>query len=146
MQLSRNFLFLRRFFELGLITSSVPRNHFVELRRRGIRLPWDAVNEFLVSIGESPLLRRDGGQRGWNVVLDPCERALDQFDPVIGAEQLGWGAVVQERQWRRQPVGRVLLVAEYCDGVGNHRDQTSDRSRGRHQPYSTASSLESGGA
>jgi len=55
------FWVLRRFFELGLSPSSVTRNHFVQLRRRGTFLPWDAVKEFLVSIGESPLPRMDGG-------------------------------------------------------------------------------------
>lgn len=54
------FWILRRFFELGLSSSSVTRNHFVELLRRGTRLPWDAVNEFLVSVGELPLAERDG--------------------------------------------------------------------------------------
>jgi predicted nucleic acid-binding protein len=46
---------LRRFFELGLTSSSTIRNHFIELFRRGTRLPREAVNAFLLEIGEAPL-------------------------------------------------------------------------------------------
>jgi len=49
------FWILMRFFELGLSSATATRNHFVELRHRGTRLPWRAVNEFLIEIGEPPL-------------------------------------------------------------------------------------------
>jgi predicted nucleic acid-binding protein len=44
---------LQRFHELGLISSL--RNCFAALRDRGTRLPWAAVNELLIGIGEAPL-------------------------------------------------------------------------------------------
>jgi predicted nucleic acid-binding protein len=46
---------LKRFFELGLISSGVCRTHFVGLFHHGIRLPWALVNEFLIEIGEAPI-------------------------------------------------------------------------------------------
>ncbi|HEY1336705.1 MAG TPA: hypothetical protein VGF59_04310, partial [Bryobacteraceae bacterium] len=46
---------LRRFFELGLTTGPATRNHFVELLKRGIRLPRTAIDDFLIEIGEPPL-------------------------------------------------------------------------------------------
>ena len=54
------FWVLRRLFELGLISSAASRTHFAELFRRGTRLPWESVNEFLVEIGETPLPDIDG--------------------------------------------------------------------------------------
>ena len=50
---------LRRFFELGLATAAMTSGYFVELLNRGFRLPWKAVNEFLVEIGETPLTETD---------------------------------------------------------------------------------------
>lgn len=50
---------LRRFFELGLASSSVTRNHFVKLLQRGSHLPKATINEFLVEIGEVPLPEPD---------------------------------------------------------------------------------------
>jgi predicted nucleic acid-binding protein len=41
---------LRRFYELGLISGLATRANFVELLNRGIRLPLDAVNDFLSEI------------------------------------------------------------------------------------------------
>jgi predicted nucleic acid-binding protein len=49
------FWVLRRFFDLGLISSGACRAHFVELFHYGIRLPKTLVNEFLVDIGEPPI-------------------------------------------------------------------------------------------
>jgi predicted nucleic acid-binding protein len=46
---------LKRFYELDLISSAACRESFASLRTRGIRLPWDAVNEFLLKIGQPPL-------------------------------------------------------------------------------------------
>jgi len=46
---------LQRFYDLGLVSSSASRSNFVSLRDRGIWLPWDKVNEFLVKINEQPL-------------------------------------------------------------------------------------------
>jgi predicted nucleic acid-binding protein len=51
---------LKRFFELGLLSSSVCRAHFVELYHHGIFLPKTAVNELLVEIGEAPIPDIDG--------------------------------------------------------------------------------------
>jgi predicted nucleic acid-binding protein len=46
---------LRRFLELKLLSASTLRTSYVELRRRGIRLPWDTVNEILREVGQQPL-------------------------------------------------------------------------------------------
>jgi predicted nucleic acid-binding protein len=46
---------LWRFYELGLMPAAVLRGSFVALRKRRIRLPWDAVNGLLLEIGEQPL-------------------------------------------------------------------------------------------
>jgi predicted nucleic acid-binding protein len=46
---------LRRFFELGLATATETRSHFAVLFQRGIRLPWNVVDQFLAEIGERPL-------------------------------------------------------------------------------------------
>jgi predicted nucleic acid-binding protein len=45
---------LQRFHQLGLLSSTLG-DCFGALRDRGIRLPWDTVNELLMSIGEEPL-------------------------------------------------------------------------------------------
>jgi predicted nucleic acid-binding protein len=45
---------LQRFYQLGLLSSTLGEC-FAVLRDRGVRLPWDTVNELLVSIGEEPL-------------------------------------------------------------------------------------------
>jgi predicted nucleic acid-binding protein len=45
---------LQRFYELGLLSSTLG-NCFEVLRDRGLRLPWETVNELLVSIGEKSL-------------------------------------------------------------------------------------------
>jgi predicted nucleic acid-binding protein len=49
------FWVLQRFFQLGLSSSAATRIHLAELRHRGLRLPWEAVNAFLIEIGEPPL-------------------------------------------------------------------------------------------
>lgn len=49
------FWVLERFHELDLLSASALRNSFISLRRRGIRLPWKAINELLSRIGELPL-------------------------------------------------------------------------------------------
>lgn len=54
------FWVLRRFFDLGLISSGACRTHFAELFHRGIRLPKTTVNEFLIEIGEAPIPDIDG--------------------------------------------------------------------------------------
>jgi predicted nucleic acid-binding protein len=46
---------LQRFHELALLTSTALRDSLASLQRRGIRLPWPAVNEFLMQIGQEPL-------------------------------------------------------------------------------------------
>jgi predicted nucleic acid-binding protein len=46
---------LERFHELQLLSPTALRDSFASLRRRGIRLPWEAVNELLVRIGQQPL-------------------------------------------------------------------------------------------
>ena len=45
---------LQQFYQLGLLSSAL-RDCFVTLRDRGVRLPWETVNELLVSTGEEPL-------------------------------------------------------------------------------------------
>jgi len=45
---------LHRFYELGLL-SSMLGDCFAVLRDRGMRLPWETVNELLVRVGEEPL-------------------------------------------------------------------------------------------
>lgn len=45
---------LHRLHELGLISQSLGAC-FLSLREHGTRLPWDAVNELLVRVGEGPL-------------------------------------------------------------------------------------------
>jgi predicted nucleic acid-binding protein len=54
------FWVLRRFFDLGLISSGACRTHFAELFHIGARLPKKMVNEFLVEIGEAPVPDIDG--------------------------------------------------------------------------------------
>ena len=62
-ELARNFALeyhgtiwiLGRFQELGLITGSELRAHFVALRLRGIRLPKAEANNLLINVGESAL-------------------------------------------------------------------------------------------
>jgi hypothetical protein len=46
---------LKRFRELELISSTAFRECFVSLRKRGTRLPWEAVNQLLRESGEIPL-------------------------------------------------------------------------------------------
>ena len=45
---------LQQFYQLGLLSSTLG-DCFSVLRDQGIRLPWETVNELLVSIGEEPL-------------------------------------------------------------------------------------------
>jgi predicted nucleic acid-binding protein len=46
---------LQQFHKLRLLTSAETRTCFESLLKRRIRLPWEAVNEFLASIGQDPL-------------------------------------------------------------------------------------------
>jgi predicted nucleic acid-binding protein len=46
---------LQRFHELELISGTALRDCLVSLRDRGIRLPWETVNELLTRIGQLPL-------------------------------------------------------------------------------------------
>ena len=46
---------LQRFFQIGLVSSSATRRHFELLVLRGVRLPRELVDEFLLEIGELPL-------------------------------------------------------------------------------------------
>jgi predicted nucleic acid-binding protein len=46
---------LRRFYELGLMSSSTLRVSFAVLRDRGTRLPWETVDALLLEVGEYPL-------------------------------------------------------------------------------------------
>jgi predicted nucleic acid-binding protein len=50
---------LQRFFELELASGAATRSYFVALLDRGIHLPRKAVDEFLVEIGEPPLVHAD---------------------------------------------------------------------------------------
>ena len=45
---------LHRFYQLRLLSSTLG-DYFAVLRYRGMRLPWETVNELLVSVGEEPL-------------------------------------------------------------------------------------------
>jgi predicted nucleic acid-binding protein len=45
---------LEQLHQLGLLSSTL-RNCFALLRRRGMRLPWETVNELLLRVGEEPL-------------------------------------------------------------------------------------------
>jgi|HubBroStandDraft_4_1064222.scaffolds.fasta_scaffold415896_2 predicted nucleic acid-binding protein len=45
---------LQQLYQLGLLSPTLG-NCFALLRDRGVRLPWETVNELLVSIGEEPL-------------------------------------------------------------------------------------------
>jgi len=54
------FWVLRRFYDLGLVSSGACRDHFAELFHHGIRLPRTVVNEFLIEIGEAPIPEIDG--------------------------------------------------------------------------------------
>jgi predicted nucleic acid-binding protein len=49
------FWILQPFFQLGLVSASAARVHFLELKRRDLCLPWEMVNAFLVDVGEAPL-------------------------------------------------------------------------------------------
>ena len=46
---------LQQFHELDLLSSKALRDSFVSLRGRGIRLPWETVNQLLARIGQQPL-------------------------------------------------------------------------------------------
>ena len=46
------FWILQRFFELELLSSPELRGCLESLRKRGTRLPWEAVNTFLTQLGE----------------------------------------------------------------------------------------------
>ncbi len=46
---------LQRYHELELLSSTSLRQCFASLRTRGIRLPWDKVNDLLARIGQTPL-------------------------------------------------------------------------------------------
>lgn len=45
---------LQQLYQLGLLSSPLG-SCFKLLRSRGVRLPWETVNELLVSAGEEPL-------------------------------------------------------------------------------------------
>ena len=45
---------LQQLYQLELLSSALG-NCFNLLRSRGVRLPWEMVNELLVSVGEEPL-------------------------------------------------------------------------------------------
>ena len=45
-------MILRQLHELEKTSFAVTRARLVDLRGRGIRLPWRAVNDFLTEIGE----------------------------------------------------------------------------------------------
>ncbi len=45
---------LQQLYQLGLLSSTLG-HCFALLRDRGLRLPWETINELLVSIGEEPL-------------------------------------------------------------------------------------------
>jgi predicted nucleic acid-binding protein len=49
------FWVLQRFYELRLMSASALRIGFATLRNRGTRLPWKAVDELLLQIGEAAL-------------------------------------------------------------------------------------------
>jgi predicted nucleic acid-binding protein len=49
------FWVLQRFHELKLLSSTDLRDSLAALHNRGIRLPWDLVNELLLRIGQRPL-------------------------------------------------------------------------------------------
>jgi predicted nucleic acid-binding protein len=49
------FWVLERFHELKLLSAGALRDSFVSLQHRGMRLPWQAVNDLLVRIGQRPL-------------------------------------------------------------------------------------------
>jgi predicted nucleic acid-binding protein len=46
---------LQKFHELALVSSTDLRDDFAALQRRGTRLPWEIVNEYLTQIGQLPL-------------------------------------------------------------------------------------------
>jgi predicted nucleic acid-binding protein len=46
---------LQRFHELEFLSSTALRDCFGSLRERGLRLPWDIVNDLLFKIGQPPL-------------------------------------------------------------------------------------------
>lgn len=51
---------LRRFFELGFASAADTRVYFAKLQNQGIRLPREAVNQFLTEIGEPPIPAENG--------------------------------------------------------------------------------------
>jgi predicted nucleic acid-binding protein len=46
---------LQQLHALELLSSDALRDNFESLRRRGTRLPWKAVDDYLVTIGQNPL-------------------------------------------------------------------------------------------
>jgi predicted nucleic acid-binding protein len=47
------FWMIQQFYWLGLLSASATRESFMRLRANDRRLPWEAVNDFLQSIGQS---------------------------------------------------------------------------------------------
>ena len=75
---------------------------------------------------------RPGGPSGWDVVFNPGQRTLHQFDSFISGQQVCRGTVFQQGQRCGQPMCGLLLVAEYCYCMSDHWDQAGDYTWGRH--------------
>jgi hypothetical protein len=58
-------------------------------------------------------------------MLDPGQRLFHQRESVIAGQQFGGSSISQNCKRRRQPMRRLLLIAENSDRVGNHRYETS---------------------
>jgi len=60
--------------------------------------------------------------------------SLDQGNSFVTGKQFSRGTISQNCQGRRQPMSRLLLVAEHANRVCDHGHKKSDYTRGRHNP------------
>ena len=74
-------------------------------------------------------------------MLDSEQGLLDERLTFFGFEQFGRCAIVEKRQRRVEPMGRLSLIAEDSDGLSDDRNQTMDRFR-NHRCILSANSFE----
>ena len=67
-----------------------------------------------------------GAPSGWDVVFDSGQRLFYQHKSFIASQQFGRCPISQQCQRRRQPVCRLLLVAEHGNSMGDHGHEASD--------------------
>ncbi len=59
-------------------------------------------------------------------MLNPSQSLFYERDTFFGFQQLGWGAILEQRQRCVEPMGCFALIPEYSNGVCDNRNQTVD--------------------